>query len=234
MKTLNLIEGYLKHLLEQDVDIDDVQDVDDTLDQATEPEEPEVADDPAEVVDPAKRYIIKILVNAFLFDITKLAPDVQDRVRGEIDSIHNSINEPVAALVSRIKTIINMDRKLTIESKTSALMKYYLENTLDATEPQSQSDDQKSQASVTQGVSIPVDSRETVDINLVESFPAYSDLILQALSYTPDDQESRMVEDAVNVTGEDDPTVVIDVISSMLNSSEADTEVEDDLAKLSV
>ena len=228
MKTLNLIEGYLRHLFEQDVDGD--LGLDDASEQATDIEEPGVVDEPKEVVEPSKRYIIKILVNAFLFDITKLAPDVQRRVREEIDSIHDSINEPVAALVSRIKTIINMDRKLTIESETSILMSYYLENTLDATEPQSQSEDQKS---VTQGVSIPVGSRETVDINLVEAFPAYSDLILSALAYTPDDQESRMVEDAVNVTGKEDPAVVVDVVSGILSSAEADTEVEDELAKLS-
>jgi hypothetical protein len=210
MKTEKLLDHYMSQFNEQD-------------------------EQGSEEMSASKRYIIKILVNAFLFNITKFPQDQQERINDNIEGVQRSVNEPISALVRRIKNIINMDRSLAVESTTLKMIAHYIrENTLDATEPQARDRENASDKPVGNLATANDNQGDDVDINinLAEAFPAYRDLIISALKYTPTEDEGRMVEAAVSEAGELEPTLVVDTISGILDSSQSDVGVRDELATL--
>jgi len=178
-----------------------------------------------------EKYIIKILINAFIFDITVFDKDKQKYILNRINSIDKMINVPIAKVVDEIKNIIALNTSLKIESKTSKLLKNHfnlLEQSADATEPQSSEEDinqlnvQPSieQEEITKGDGLPLE----------EIFPLYKELILKSLRHTPTEDELMILKPVVREFTDVDPEKIVTTIKNLLSQSTEDKEVEDNLS----
>lgn len=216
MKTLRLIESYIRYV--------------------TESGEPEAVDVPVESesreIGSNERYIIKILTNALIFNPLKF-PDQRETILNDIENIRVSPGNSIASIISRIKSIIALDRSLVIEGSTGQLFIYYTEllerSSLDATEPQQETapssivDDSPTETS---------DPSLEIDVDLDEIFPLYQDMILNAMSYEPSSRDLIMLRDVVNGIGESDPLSIIDTIQGIMNSRRSEEDIADDLTEI--
>lgn len=216
MKTLRLIENYIRYVTES------VED--EAVDVPVDSESREIGSN--------ERYIIKILTNALIFNPLKFL-DQRETILNDIENIRVSPDNSIASIISRIKSIIALDKSLVIEGSTGQLFKYYTEllerNSLDATEPQQDTvptsivDDSPTETS---------DPSLEIDVDLDEIFPLYQDMILNALSYEPSSRDLIMLRDVVNGIGEVDPLSIIDTIQGIMNSRRSEEDIADDLTEI--
>lgn len=215
MKTLRLIESYIRNIVEQD---------------ELEAQDAAMNDVAPREVSSNEKYIIKILANALIFNPAKF-PDRRENIFKDIESLRRSPNQPISAIIRKIKNIISLDRSLVIESDTDQLFKHYAEllerNSLDATEPQL--DDEPS---IDNSVEPAADPSIEVDVDLDEIFPLYQDMILNALSYEPSSRDLMMLRDVINGVGEDDPLNIVDTVQGIMSSRRSEEDVADDLTEI--
>lgn len=218
MKTLNLINKYLRLLGEQDLDTD-------TQNNANNLEVDKGLDE-------NEKYVIKILTNAFIFNPKVFDLQKQKYISTRIDEISRMVNVPISRLIDDLKKIIALDRSLKVESKTLSLLNRYMllaEQPADATEPQAdnESEDQKNlskQADKEQA------KGEGNNLNLEEIFPLYKELIIKALKHTPTEEELMIIRPIVKEFADVDPEKIVEAIQNMLSQSLEDTEVQDNLS----
>ena len=183
------------------------------------PAEPEITPLPEN-----EKYIIKILTNSFIFNPSLFDSNKRKFIDNKIDIIKRSINIPVAKMVDEIKSILNLDNSLRVESVTLGLIQKYtnlLEQLADATEPQTDTANATAQA--------PAPQSNTNKLNLAEIFPLYKELIVQALAHIPTDEELIILKPIVNEFGDTDPEKIVKTIKDLLGQ-ESDRDIEGDLA----
>lgn len=218
MKTLNLINKYLRLLGEQDLDADSQINANNL--------------EANKGLDENEKYVIKILTNAFIFNPKLFDLQKQKYISIKIDEISRMVNVPISRLIDDLKKIIALDRSLKVESKTLSLLNRYMllaEQPADATEPQadSESEDLKSlsrQADKEQA------KGEGNNLNLEEIFPLYKELIIKALRHTPTEEELMIIRPIVNEFADTDPEKIVEAIQNMLSQSLEDKEVQDNLS----
>ena len=190
------------------------------------PAEPEQEDTGVKELNENEKYVIKILTNAFIFNPTLFDGNKRKYIANKIENIKRTINVPVSKVVDEIKSILNLDSSLRVESKTLNIFKKYmvmLEQPADATEPQADS----APAAVD---TKPVEDDSTLNkLNLAEIFPLYKELILQSLAHVPTEEELIILKPVVNEFAESDPEKIVTVIKDLLNQ-ESDIDIEKDLA----
>jgi hypothetical protein len=172
-----------------------------------------------------EKYIIKILTNAFIFNPSLFDSNKKKFIDNKIEIVRKSINVPVSKMVEDIKSILNLDNSLRVESVTLKLLRKYtnlLEQTADATEPQTDTTN--------------ISTVNTADpqgnmnkLNLAEIFPLYKELIVQALAHIPTDEELIILKPIVNEFGDTDPEKIVKTIKDLLNQ-ESDRDIEGDLS----
>ena len=175
-----------------------------------------------------EKYIIKILTNAFIFNPSLFDSNKKKFIENKIEMIKNSINVPVSKMVEEIKSILNLDRSLKVESKTSRLLQKYtniIEQLADATEPQPGNEE----ASNKNADTVNAAATDTNKLNLAEIFPLYKELIVQALAHVPTDEELIILKPIVNELGDTDPEKIVKTIKDLLGQ-ESDKDIEGDLA----
>lgn len=214
MKTISLINNYLKLLGEQDID-----QLNANLDQSDSN------------INENEKYIIKILTNAFIFNPTLFDNQKQKFIYNKVDEISRMVNVPVSKVVEELKKVIAFDTSLKVESKTNALLSKYImliEQPADATEPQldASSDD----LDLTQQASREQETGEGNKLNLEEIFPLYKELIIKALKHTPTEEELMIIKPVVNEFADSDPEKIVEAIQNMLSQSLEDKEVQDNLS----
>jgi hypothetical protein len=226
MKTYSLFKKYYKILNEQD-----------PADPTAAPKEPPAvmappaeapAPEPTKPLDNNEKYVIKILTNSFIFNPTLFDRSKQKFIANKIAEIKTSVNIPVAKVIEEIKSVLNLDNSLRVESKTLKLITKYLlvlEQPADATEPQSGNNaPTAAPASGTQQGGGP-----NINLNLAEIFPLYKELILQSLEHVPTDEELMILKPIVNEFAETDPEKIVTTIKDLLGQ-ESDKDLETDLA----
>lgn len=202
---------------------------------STETLPPEAA--PAEIASPEpkvaqlnenEKYVIKILTNAFIFNPSLFDSNKKRFIANKIENIKKTINVPVSKIVEEIKSILDLDSSLKVESKTLRLLQNYmvvLEQPADATEPQA-----TDIANSRTGKDAPVTDTSNVNkLNLAEIFPLYKELIVQSLAHVPTEEELIILKPVVNEFADSDPEKIVTVIKDLLNQ-ESDTDIERDLA----
>ena len=191
------------------------------------PTEPEQEDTGVKELNENEKYVIKILTNAFIFNPTLFDGNKRKYIANKIENIKKTINVPVAKVVEEIKSILNLDSSLRVESKTLNIFKKYmvmLEQPADATEPQADS------APAATVDTKPVEDDSALNkLNLAEIFPLYKELILQSLAHVPTEEELIILKPVVNEFAESDPEKIVTVIKDLLNQ-ESDIDIEKDLA----
>lgn len=237
-KTLKIISNYFRLLNEQgeEEQPNASQDPAATPDTAPVPEEPAVPE-----VSEGERTLIKILINAFLFNPKLFSPDEQEKINDDIDRISKSLNRPVPAVVDDIKKLISKDSSLKLEKNSkflSAYKKYTLllrEQDLDATEPNVSKETRDKQAAdpETKNNNQQVEIKQPDQLELQEIFPMYKELIIRALKHVPT-SDDFVVKSAVSEFMENDPEKVVELIKKILDQSpeEEDNKLEDDLADI--
>ena len=183
------------------------------------PTEPEITPLPEN-----EKYIIKILTNSFIFNPSLFDSNKRKFINNKIEIVKKSINVPVTKMVDDIKSILNLDNSLRVESLTLNLIQKYtrvLEQLADATEPQTDT------ANATTGA--PAPQSNTNKLNLAEIFPLYKELIVQALAHIPTDEELIILKPIVNEFGDTDPEKIVKTIKDLLNQ-ESDQDIEGNLA----
>lgn len=174
-----------------------------------------------------EKYVIKILTNAFIFNPKLFAKNKQNFIANKIEDIKSMVNVPVAEIVTNIKSVLNLDHSLRIESKTLNLISKYLlivEQPADATEPQVNTN------TPTEGSANVTSTTSTINnLNLAEIFPLYKELILQSLSHAPTEEELMILKPIVNEFADTDPEKIVTAIKDLLNQ-ESDKDIETDLA----
>lgn len=214
MKTITLINNYLKLLGEQDID-----QLNANLEQS------------GSNIDENEKYIIKILTNAFIFNPALFDNQKQKYIYNKIDNISRMINVPVSKVVDELKKIIAFDTSLKVESKTNALLSKYImliEQPADATEPQS--DETNNDLNLAKQANKEQEAGEGNKLNLEEIFPLYKELIIKALKHTPTEEELMIIKPVVNEFADSDPEKIVEAIQNMLSQSLEDKEVQDNLS----
>ena len=190
-----------------------------------------------------KKYMIKILTHAFIFNPTLFSVDMQQTFADKIKRLSKSVNVPISKIVTEIINIICLDKSLCRElrnnqpslKKESKTINYInklmvlLEQPADATEPQ-QDDQEQPTAPVEEEPPAPPVKKE--ELSLEEIFPKYKALILKALAHQPTDEELLMLNPVVDEFMELDPTKIENFIAKTLNQSLEDNELEDNLEEL--
>jgi hypothetical protein len=179
-------------------------------------------------LDENEKYVIKILTNSFIFNPTLFSSSKKKFIANKINNIKKTINVPVSQIIAEIKSILNLDNSLKIESKTLKILNRYmvvLEQPADATEPQADNNTTPTISNNPQNPSI----SSVNNLNLVEIFPLYKELILQALAHAPTEEELIILKPIVNEFADSDPEKIVVVIKDLLNQ-ESDKAIEGDLA----
>lgn len=179
-------------------------------------------------LDNNEKYVIKILTNSFIFNPTLFDRNKQKFIANKIAAIKKTINIPVAKTIEEIKSVLNLDHSLRVESKTLKLLTKYLlvlEQPADATEPQPDNNTL---------TAAPVGSQQqagkpNINLNLAEIFPLYKELILQSLEHPPTDEELIILKPIVNEFAETDPEKIVTTIKDLLGQ-ESDKDIESALA----
>ena len=221
-KTNKLLSKYL-HLYKEQVPGEEVGDQSEDI-------QPDILS-PDQGLSENEKYVIKILINAFIFSIKAFDKDKQKYILNRINSINNMINVPLAKVIDEIKNIIALNYSLKIESKTNKLLKKHfnlIEQSLDATEPQSDKGDSNQlnvepsveQQEITKGDGLPLE----------EIFPLYRELILKSLKHTPTEDELMILKPIVRQFTKTDPEKIVITIKNLLSQSTEDKEVEDNLS----
>lgn len=221
-KTNKLLSKYL-HLYKEQVPGEEVGDQSEDI-------QPDILS-PDQGLSENEKYVIKILINAFIFSIKAFDKDKQKYILSRINSINNMINVPLAKVIDEIKNIIALNYSLKIESKTNKLLKKHfnlIEQSLDATEPQSDKGDSNQlnvepsveQQEITKGDGLPLE----------EIFPLYRELILKSLKHTPTEDELMILKPIVRQFTKTDPEKIVITIKNLLSQSTEDKEVEDNLS----
>lgn len=214
MKTIALINNYLRILGEQDINQPDIN-------------QGQIGDNIKE----NEKYIIKILTNAFIFNPTLFDTQKQKYIYNRVDEISRMVNVPVSKVVEELKKVIAFDTSLKVESKTNALLSKYImliEQPADATEPQP--DKSSDDLDLTQQASREQETGEGNNLNLEEIFPLYKELIIKALKHTPTEEELMIIKPVVNNFADSDPEKIVEAIQNMLSQSLEDKEVQDNLS----
>lgn len=179
----------------------------------------------APTIDENEKYIIKILINAFIFNPNLFDENKRNYIFAKIDEIKRMVNVPVSKVITEIKKIISLDRSLRIESKTLNLLNRYallLEQPVDATEIQEPVDANTNPE--------PIDNSE---LNLAEIFnPLYKQLILKALKHIPTDEELLMIKPIVSEFADSNPEQIVSSIENILGQSLEDKDLEDKLPEI--
>ena len=222
MKTNQLFKKYYRILNEQEpaVPPTEAPAADQPVAATPEPETPQLQAN--------EKYVIKILTNAFIFNPKLFDSNKRNFIANKIEDIKRMINVPVARVVEEIKSVLNLDHSLRIESKTLSLIAKYLliiEQPADATEPQANNNTPTDQ---------PTDAADSTsntsnDLNLAEIFPLYKELILQSLSHSPTEEELMILKPIVNEFADSDPEKIVITIKDLLNQ-ESDRDLETNLA----
>lgn len=224
MKTSQLFKKYYKILNEQEPADPTAAPEASPADMAPPVEEPEAI----KPLNNNEKYVIKILSNAFIFNPTLFDSSKQKFIANKIAEIKKSVNIPVAKTVEEIKSILNLDNSLRVESRTLKLISKYLlvlEQPADATEPQPGNNVPKtSQVGNNQQVKGP-----DINFNLAEIFPLYKELTLQSLEHVPTDEELMILKPVVNEFADTDPEKIVTTIKDLLGQ-ESDQDVETYLA----
>jgi hypothetical protein len=230
MKTEQLFKKYYRILNEQE-----------PAEQAVTPSEAAPADmappsEPAAPIEPEvppldenEKHVIKILTNSFIFNPTLFDKNKQKFIYNKIDKIKRSVNIPVASIIDEIKSILNLDTSLRVESKTLKLLDRYMlmiEQPADATEPQS--DNQQTERQPVTAATPDIEKNEN-KLNLAEIFPLYKELIIQSLLHAPTDEELIILKPIVNKFSESDPEKIVTTVKDLLGQ-ESDIDLESDLA----
>ena len=221
-KTNKLLSKYL-HLYKEQVPGEEVGDQSEDI-------QPDILS-PDQGLSENEKYVIKILINAFIFSIKAFDKDKQKYILNRINSINNMINVPLAKVIDEIKNILALNYSLKIESKTNKLLKKHfnlIEQSLDATEPQSDKGDSNQlnvepsveQQEITKGDGLPLE----------EIFPLYRELILKSLKHTPTEDELMILKPIVRQFTKTDPEKIVITIKNLLSQSTEDKEVEDNLS----
>lgn len=232
-KTNKLFEKYLGLYLEQEpgeapLDEEDMGDV--SPGETDTPQEPAPGPKP---MSENEKYIIQILTNAFVFNRKNFNPTMQGYINTKINQLTKTVNRPVSQIVDDIKKIISLDKSLTVESKTSNLLKKYIklieQGEKDATEPQASDDLAKKEPEIAK----PNPADNKAKLSLSEFFPPfYKELIIKALKHSPNEDELAMIKTVVDEFIDVDPQKIVDAIKKMLNQALEDKEVEEDLGNL--
>lgn len=177
-----------------------------------------------------EKHVIKILTNAFIFNPTLFDRNKQKYIENKISNIKRSINIPVSKVVDEIKSILNLDSSLRVESKTLKMLESLLiliEQPADATEPQADN------VALDGGQAANVANKQPggISLNLAEIFPLYKELILQSLAHVPTDEELMILKPVVNEFADVDPEKIVTTIRDLLGQ-ESDTDIESDLANV--
>lgn len=207
-RTINLIDRFLR-LYEQD---------EQEPQQAPEQEPPA---NPVDEVDENTKYIIKLLTNAFIFNPNSFDESTRNRILKDIESLKQSINQPVASVVDKIKRILAYDKSLVVESLTISLINRFLEQVEDATE----APPAEPEAQLTPKPSVN-------KLQLQEVFPRYRDLIVRSLTHEPTDQELSILTTVVDEFADIDPERILVTIQKLLDQTEGDQEVEKGLSSI--
>lgn len=214
MKTISLINNYLKLLGEQDI-----EQLDTNQGQF------------GSNIDENEKYVIKILTNAFIFNPALFDNQKQKYIYNKVDQISRMVNVPVSRVVDEVKKIIAFDTSLKVESKTNALLSKYImliEQPADATEPQP--DETTDNLNFTAQAEKEQETGEGNNLNLEEIFPLYKELIIKALKHTPTEEELMIVKPVVSEFADSDPEKIVEAIQNMLSQSLEDKEVQDNLS----
>jgi len=222
MKTNQLFKKYYKILNEQDPGPE-------TPPVEAAPPEISPTEPVAKTLDANEKYVIKVLTNAFIFNPTLFPKSKQNFIANKIEDIKKLINVPVSKVVEEIKSILNLDHSLKIESKTLKIIAKYkvlLEQPADATEPQVDN------ISTTDNISKTNKQPDGTsnNLNLSEIFPLYKELILQSLAHAPTDEELMILKPIVNEFADSDPEKIVTTIKDLL-VQESDKDIEAYLAK---
>jgi len=175
-----------------------------------------------------EKHVIKILTNAFIFNPKLFDKNKQNFIVNKIEDIKRIINVPVSKIVEEIKSILNLDHSLRIESKTLSLISRYLiiiEQPADATEPQASNNTSIDQPNT----AVDNTSNTSNNLNLSEIFPLYKELILQSLAHVPTDEELMILKPIVNEFADSDPEKIVTTIKDLLGQ-ESDKDIETYLA----
>lgn len=207
-RTINLIDRFLR-LYEQD---------EQEPQQAPEQEPPA---NPVDEVDENTKYIIKLLTNAFIFNPNSFDESTRNRILKDIESLKQSINQPVASVVDKIKRILAYDKSLVVESLTISLINRFLEQVEDATEaPPAEPEAQLA-------------PKPSVNkLQLQEVFPRYRDLIVRSLTHEPTDEELSILTTVVDEFADIDPERILVTIQKLLDQTQGDQEVEKGLSSI--
>jgi hypothetical protein len=215
MKTISLINNYLKLLGEQDIEqLDNNQGQFDSN------------------IDENEKYVIKILTNAFIFNPKLFDLQKQKYISTKIDEISRMVNVPISRLIDELKKIIALDRSLKVESKTLNLLNRYMvlaEQPADATEPQSDNESEDLE-NISKQADKEQSKGEGNNLNLEEIFPLYKELIIKALRHTPTEEELMIIRPIVNEFADTDSEKIVEAIQNMLSQSLEDKEVQDNLS----
>ena len=218
MKTLNLINKYLRLLGEQDLDADSQINANNL--------------EANKGLDENEKYVIKILTNAFIFNPKLFDLQKQKYISTKIDEISRMVNVPISKLIDELKKIIALDRSLKVESKTLSLLNKYMllaEQPADATEPQADSESEDLE-NLSKQADKEQSKGEGNNLNLEEIFPLYKELIIKALRHTPTEEELMIIRPIVNEFADTDPEKIVEAIQNMLSQSLEDKEVQDNLS----
>jgi len=186
-------------------------------------------------MDENEKYIVKILTNAFIFNPT-LFGNRKSYIDNTLSKIKTSVNIPVATIIKEIKRIIAMDKSLYIESRTNFLIKRYYklleQDERDATEPQK--DAQEPVDTDGDVDDAPQETESENDLDLVEIFPLYKELLLRALAHVPSEEELMMLKPVVSEFADTDPQKIVELIESLLLKSPKaeDKAVADQLSEV--
>jgi len=218
MKTLNLINKYLRLLGEQDLDADSQINANNL--------------EANKGLDENEKYVIKILTKAFIFNPKLFDLQKQKYISTKIDEISRMVNVPISRLIDELKKIIALDRSLKVESKTLSLLNRYMllaEQPADATEPQADSESEDLE-NLSKQADKEQSKGEGNNLNLEEIFPLYKELIIKALRHTPTEEELMIIRPIVNEFADTDPEKIVEAIQNMLSQSLEDKEVQDNLS----
>jgi hypothetical protein len=186
---------------------------------------------PKDEVSENKKYILKILTNAFIFNPKSFKSEsMRSRIAAKIKEIESMETAAPAQVISKILKIIDMDPTLKIESKTLNLLKNYM---LFIEQPQN---DSISNDATDLPVSDDLDAettedRDTLNLNLAEIFPLYKSLIIKALKHSPTEDELMILEPVINSLHNTDPEAIKETIQKILKQAKKDADLKNKLNK---